>query len=102
MLKTILNWVFFIFILVLFKLTNGYSFEMEPKLNVVGTQQKLKVLTKMEAPFVMFDLKSGYMTGIDVLLLKAIAKKLNLQLEFKVMDNSTVEESHWEYVFLRK
>ena len=98
MLKTILIWVFFIFLLVLFKLTNGHFFKKEPKLNVVGTQHKLKVLTKMQAPFVMFDPKSGYITGIDVLLLKTIAKKLNLQLEFKIMDDSTVEESYWEYV----
>ncbi|XP_055299443.1 uncharacterized protein LOC129567020 [Sitodiplosis mosellana] len=55
----------------------------------------------MQAPFVMFDPKSGYITGIDVLLLKTIAKKLNLQLELRIVNNLTANaESLWEYVLL--
>lgn len=59
------------------------------------------MLAKIQAPFVMFDSKSGYITGIDVLLSKTIAKKLNLQFDLTLVANLTANaESTWEYVFL--
>lgn len=99
--RSILIWIFYIFILILIKIINGEVLKREFKSNSFESLDKLKVMAKIQSPFIMFDSKSGYITGIDVLLLRTIAKKLNLNLEYTIVDNLTVDaESHWEYVFL--
>lgn len=67
--------------------------------NISNKSRSVKVLAFEFPPFTYFDSNRGFVDGIDVHLLKTIAKRLNLGLIWTKADElNRIPRDHFKYV----